>query len=360
MISKIKLLGLIPFYKLNRSINWPKMMPVNFTFSLTADCNSRCQTCKIWQKTENDLTLEEWEKILSSIGEKPFWITISGGEPFLKSYLSDFVKLCYQKCRPAIINIPTNCLMADLIPKKVEEMCQSIGKTQLIINLSVDGVGDKHDKIRGVEGNFDRVEKTLKSLKVIQKKYSNLVIGIHSVISTFNYQDVDELFAWVFSMKPDQFITEIAEQRTELNTKGLSIAPTLENYSEVIDKLMTGLKEQKFQGVSRVTEAFREEYYNLVKNYLKTGKQVIPCYAGIASTQIYCQGDIWECCVEADSFGNLRDNNYDFKKVWFSDETERVRKRIKDKECACPLANASYTNLLLNFRTLFKVLINYL
>jgi hypothetical protein len=52
---------------------------------------------------------------------------------------------------------------------------------------------------------------------------------------------------------------------------------------------------------------------------------------------------------------NLRDVNYDFRKVWFSDEAERIRASIRNKECHCPLANASYTNLLMNPRTLTKV-----
>jgi hypothetical protein len=52
---------------------------------------------------------------------------------------------------------------------------------------------------------------------------------------------------------------------------------------------------------------------------------------------------------------NLRDVNYDFRKVWFSDEAERIRTSIRNKECHCPLANASYTNLLMNPATLTKV-----
>jgi hypothetical protein len=41
--------------------------------------------------------------------------------------------------------------------------------------------------------------------------------------------------------------------------------------------------------------------------------------------------------------------------VWFSSEAERIRNSIRNKECHCPLANASYTNLLMNPRTLAKV-----
>lgn len=361
MRNKLQLLTKIPFYKLSRVFGWPKLLPVNLTLSISANCNSRCKTCNIWKKQENDLSIEEWDKILSSLGSAPFWITISGGEPFLqRKKLIDLVRICYEKNHPAIINIPTNCLLGSLIPPMVEEMCQQIPSTQLIINLSIDGVGEKHDQIRGIPGNFQKSVQVFNTLKELKKKYANLTVGIHSVISNFNYRDVDELYNWAFSVQPDQYITEIAEERVELDTKGLPITPSLENYSQAIDKLANRVKQMRFMGVSKITEAFRLEYYNNVKKYLKTKKQVIPCFAGLASGQIYASGDVWECCVDADVMGNLRENNYDFRKVWFSKKAAEIRKKVKKGGCGCPLANASYTNMLMEVKTLFRISVNIL
>lgn len=361
MNSKLQLLSKIPFYKLSHATGWPRALPVNLTLSISPTCNSRCKTCNIWKKKENDLTIEEWDKILASIGRRPFWITISGGEPFLqRDKLVSLVKLCYRHNQPAIINVPTNSLLQAFIPKYVEEMCQSIPNTQLIINLSVDGVGGHHDYIRGIPGNFEKALKALGSLKELKRKYSNLTVGIHSVISKFNYQKADELFDWAFSANPDQYITEIAEERIELDTIGLPITPSIEEYSQAIDKLIARIRMRQFKGVSKTTEAFRLEYYNNVKKYLKTHKQIIPCYAGLASGQIYANGDVWQCCIDADVMGNLRENNYDFKKIWFSSKADEIRKKVKAGGCGCPLANASYTNMLMDFRTLLKVIFNYL
>jgi hypothetical protein len=50
--------------------------------------------------------------------------------------------------------------------------------------------------------------------------------------------------------------------------------------------------------------------------------------------------------VLARSFGNLRDNDFDFRKVWFSESAEEFRTWMRERRCACPLANAAYTNLL--------------
>jgi hypothetical protein len=47
--------------------------------------------------------------------------------------------------------------------------------------------------------------------------------------------------------------------------------------------------------------------------------------------------------------------DYDFKRVWFSPEAERIRTSIRNRECYCPLANASYTNMLMHAPTLARV-----
>jgi hypothetical protein len=77
--------------------------------------------------------------------------------------------------------------------------------------------------------------------------------------------------------------------------------------------------------------------------------------AGVASAQIAPNGDVWTCCVRAESMGNLREHDYDFGKVWRSREADRLRRSIKAGECHCPLANAAYTNMLTHAPTVVKV-----
>ena len=350
----IDVLWKIPFFLLNRRFGWPEMLPVNITLSPTPRCNSRCLTCNIWTKRENELSLAEWEQTFRSLGRAPFWFTVSGGEPFM---YKDIVPLCqslYKHCRPGIINIPTNSIMTEIIPRKVEEICRSCPKAKVIINLSLDGVGPKHDEIRGIEGNFEKFETNYRALR--QLNCPNLTVGIHSVISRFNVDNVSELFDYAFGANPDSYITEIAEQRVELDTVGTSITPSLEKYSSAIDQLIARMKTRQFKGISRITEAFRVEYYKLVKRILAQETQVVPCFAGWASAQIYANGEVWPCCIRADNLANLRDVSYDFKRIWFSPEADRVRTSIRNKECHCPLANASYTNMLMHIPTLMRVI----
>ena len=349
----LELLPKIPLYHMYRRFGWPRMMPVNYTLSPSPRCNSKCITCNIWMKREDELNIEEWEKVFKSLGNAPFWFTVSGGEPFMFQDIVELCRLLYKHCKPAIINIPTNSLMHRIIPKKVEAICRNAPESQVIINLSLDGVGEVHDYIRGIKGNFEKFEMNYHALRELN--LPNLNIGIHSVISNFNIDHAPRLFEYAFSMKPDSYITEIAEQRVELDTVDIPITPPLDKYSVVIDTLIERLKSRKFRGVSKITEAFRVEYYQLVKRILKEQTQVIPCFAGWASCQIYANGEVWPCCIRADSMANLRDVDYDFKKVWYSAEADRIRGSIRAKECHCPLANASYTNLLMNPSTLARV-----
>jgi hypothetical protein len=119
--------------------------------------------------------------------------------------------------------------------------------------------------------------------------------------------------------------------------------------------LLASLREQKLTGVSQVTQAFRRQYYELVKRTLREQRQVIPCMAGIASAQIAPNGDVWTCCIRAESMGNLREHDYDFARVWRTAKAQQLRRSIKAGECHCPLANASYTNMLTHGPTLIKV-----
>lgn len=330
------------------------MLPLNITISPSPKCNSRCLTCNIWMKRENELSLDEWDKALASLGTAPYWFTISGGEPLMFPGIVELTQLVYQHTKPGIINIPTNGILKSG-PDRVRRILESCPDTQLIINLSLDGVGEKHDLIRGVSGNFEKFEERLKQYFELREEFSNLTVGIHSVVSVFSVGHLDELIDYADQSTADQFITEIAEPRVELDTVGLPITPDKEDYNQAIDRLIEYVESKQYRGVSKITEAFRVEYYKLVKNILDEEDQVIDCYAGWASAQIYADGTVWPCCIRADNLGNLRDHNYDFKEIWFGEAIKEVRRSIADKECYCPLANASYTNMLHDVPTMARV-----
>jgi len=326
---------------------------MNLTFSVSYRCNSRCKTCNIHRKKAEELTTGEWEKVFRNIGKSLFWATISGGEPFLRDDLCDLVCMLYDQCRPSIINIPTNGLLVDRVPEYVQRIADHCLESQLVINVSIDGIGKEHDEIRCVPGNYERAVETFYRLKRLKEK--NLSVGIHTVISRFNVSRIPAIYEQLKDLRPDSYITEIAEERNELETIGTDITPSVEEYGAAVDFLTRHLQKGSLNRVGKLTRAFRMEYYQMVKNILKEKRQIIPCYAGIASGQIAPDGDVWMCCVKAESAGNLRDNEYNLRKIWYSENARAMRTRIKNGKCYCPLANASYTNMLHHTKTLWRV-----
>jgi MoaA/NifB/PqqE/SkfB family radical SAM enzyme len=353
MNSLASVLARVPLFTAYRRTGWPRMLPLNVTLSPSPKCNSRCRTCNIWMKREDELTIEEWDKVLASLGRAPYWFTISGGEPLMYPHVVELAKLAYRHCRPGVINIPTNAILPT-IPDRVERIARACPDSQLIINLSLDGIGAKHDEIRGIAGNFEKFEERLGQLLALRRRLPNLTVGIHSVVSVFSVGHLDELIAYADRSGADQFITEIAEPRVELDTVGLPITPTKEAYGRAIDRLVAYVEGKSYSRMARFTEAMRIEYYKLVKRILDEQDQVIPCYAGWASAQIYADGTVWPCCVRADDLGRLRDVGYDFKRIWFGEKIREVRRSIAAKECHCPLANASYTNMLHDIPTMLR------
>lgn len=350
----LELIPKIPPYRSFRAFGWPKQLPINLTLNVTYHCPSRCRTCNIWKKNVNELTIEEWEKTFKSIGNSVYWLILSGGEPFMRKDLPELVRIAYKHLKPKVINIPTNGFLFQAIPPMTEKILENCPTSEVVINLSLDGLFEKHDRIRNLEGSFKNLMLSYESLKKI--KNPRLTIGIHSVVSKLNFSSFPEIYKFVEeNLHPDSYITEVAEKRTELDNKNLEIFPDEKEYFEVVDFLLDKMKNKKSKKLSRITRALRINYYKMTKEIIRQKKQIIPCYGGFASGQISADGEVWSCCIRGESMGNLRDNNYDFKKIWFGKKAEKIRLSIKNRECYCPLASASYTSMLMDTKTLLKI-----
>ncbi len=354
----IGLIPKLPLYWSFRTFGWPKIKPFSVVISVSFRCNSKCRTCDVWRKPNDDLSVDEWEKVFASLGRSPFYMTFTGGEPFLRNDLDELVIRAYEQCRPEVITIPTNGMLTDRVVGMVKRMCEECPKSSIGINLSLDGIGDEHDDIRGVEGNWALSMETWTQLKALQETHPNLVLTVHTVVSRFNAHRFREIVEGLQFLEPDSYITEVAEERVELDTVGWGITPQPDDYDEIADFLSQAAKQTPAKGIARFTQAFRAHYYQLAKRVLHERDQVIPCYAGWASAHIAPNGDLWSCCIRAEPAGSLRDNGYDLAPVWRSAAMEELRGSIKRKECACPMANASYANMLLHPPTVAKVMVD--
>lgn len=343
--------------------------PINLTLSITNMCNSRCQSCDIWKiypaekdRLKEELTVEEIERIFASVGEVYFF-NISGGEPFLRKDIVDIVRVGAQQLNPTVVHIPTNALSPQRIAGLTEEILVGLQRwspgTKLTLKPSFDGVGEFHDWVRGIPGNYDKLLETLGLLRDLRAKYDHLRVGVGTVISTMNIDHLPEIIAQSQTFGVDSYISEVAEEREEMRNVGTGITPSHEQYGEAIAafraETFDRLKEAR--GLELLTQGMRHFYYEITRRWIRDQKQVIPCYAGISNAHISPYGDLWPCAILASgkSLGNLKDTDYDFWSLWHSSRADEVRASIKRGECDCPLANQAYANMLLSPRAMANV-----
>jgi len=350
--------------------NWMSPGSVfNLTFSVTNRCQSRCRTCRIWEiyridpdKRHEELSLSEIVKIFASIGNVGIF-NVSGGEPFLRNDLVEIISLACKYLSPGVIHIPTNALAVAGVEKQVREILDLLKKQgryiQLTVKPSMDHIGAKHDAIRGIPGNFEKVITLFKQLKELQRNYSNFHVELGTVISVWNVEDIKEITRYITSLDPDSYRNEIAEQRSEMFNTGEAITPNAEQYGRAIEGFVEQLRNTVkarplFQ---RINNAFRLVYYDLAIRILKEKRQVLPCYAGISNIHLSAYGDIWPCCTLGyeKSMGNLREFDYNYSALLGGERARAVLDYIHAGECYCPLANQAYSNILMHAPSMLKV-----
>lgn len=357
-------------YRLTRyGITGPGM-PINLTFSVTNICQSRCKTCNIWELYKNDpqkrhaeLTLAEINTIFQSMGHV-YIFNISGGEPFLRDDLPRIIESACRHLTPGIIHIPTNAIAIRKIKKQVAEILNLLEtrfpSVRLTIKPSLDHIGEKHDEIRGIPGNFEKVIELFHYLKQLQAEHNKLHAELGTVISCWNVDDIEVISEYVSKLGADSYRNEIAERRSEMFNQDKPITPSPDDYEKAISffvkQIRTNMKNKVF--FQRITNAFRLIYYDLAVQTMRGKKQIIPCYGGISNAHMTPYGDIWACCTLGyeKSMGNLRDYGYNFKALWNSRQAKKVRNDIRNGSCHCPLANQTYSNILLHGPSLTNVL----
>lgn len=347
-------------YRASHATGLTKPLPLSLTVSVTYSCPSRCMTCDIWQKKVDDLSVDEYAKIFPTVEKVPIWVTVSGGDQFLRSDLDEIVRLIKVQIDPKIVNIPMNGVVTERIFSLLPKIAEHTRGSQLVLNLSVDEIGEEHDRLRGAPGNWDKLLGVAELIRDLKTTYDHVVLGVHTVISRHNVDRIPEIERIArATFRPDSYITEVAENRVELKTMDKPIGPDPADYRRAVAHLKQTIKDNRsHHPVARLVESLRLEYYDLAARILEEKRQVIDCYAGWATAHLAPDGHLWGCCVRAESMGNVREHDYDVRTVWRGALADAFRQSVKDHECACPLANASYTNLLLDVPSLARVTAN--
>lgn len=310
-------------------------------YHVTRKCNARCLSCFSWRRTDVDtpeLTLDELERITSSMPKFP-WLMLSGGEPFLRADLPAIISMFYETNEVRHISLPTNALTPERIAEMTEEICSRTSQATLNLVLSIDGIGEEHDRMRGTPGNFDALLKTWGLVGPLREKAPNLSVKFHTVLSNLNYMQFDEIREFVKKLGPDLHTFDLLRGEPADSTLAL---PPEETLPELCGKIKAVLRD--YGGYDRlrkhhsllktVYEAVVEDYYDEFLKILREKRQTVPCVADRITLVLGASGEA-SLCEMLEPFGSFRDFDYDFDALRGCERSRQARRDVAAKKCYC-------------------------
>ena len=323
------------FYKLN--------------FGITSKCNLRCKTCNIWKtpskKFNKELTTKEIKKTFKNLSPNFSWLTISGGEPFLRKDFVDIIKTAKQELPSlSIISINTNGTLKKEIISSLNQIAL-LEIPNIYLTFSIDGPKEIHDKIRGTKGSFEKTWNNYIEVKRLFAHNPNIRVSIETTLSDYNISHLHNFFKKL--LKEHHLIVTVAHEAYQYQNQGCkrllspSHAPELKKIIKLISKNLNILKPD---------ELLQFLYLNKIKEYLKNkNKKIAPCVASSFSFAINPVGDITPCFMWGKIIGNVRDYNYDLNNIANLPQTKTIKSFIKNNKCPnCWTPCNSYENIFWN------------
>jgi MoaA/NifB/PqqE/SkfB family radical SAM enzyme len=337
--------------------------PVQLILFITDACNARCGHCFNWRalnQGEDGLTPAELETLAAELGNL-LSVGISGGEPFLRKDLAQVYGL-FAEHGLTDFTVPTNGLLPQRVQTVVRQMVRQQQETRVAIVLSLDGLEEMHDRIRGVPGNFAKVKATYDALVAVKEEFPERppILKVGTVLCNWNIDQVPALIDWVRREMPavDFHNFEILRGSgpdTQLGT------PPLEKLEAVKPAIFAAWDHYSFYGKrypvqSWLAVGLKRFIFELYLAILREQRQLIPCYAGTTSAVVDASGNLYFCEIR-EPIGNLRQAS--FAALWHSEAAERVRASIRRGDCWCVHSCFQQKNVYANPR-LWPHIVRYL
>lgn len=265
------------------------------------------------------------------------WLAFSGGEIYLRRDLVEISQCFYDLCRPSIMLFPTNGLMPDLIRRETENILQYCKNSIVVVKLSLDGIGSEHDKFRKTPGNFEKVLETCRQLEPLLDIYPNFELGVNTTLHSKNQWQIKEIIDYVSSLKNISTHT-VSLARGNLKQESYKqVDPA--NYQNAAIHLQQNLKN-KIKGTyrfkcARLKSAQDVLQRQLIHQTLTSGEKSIPCYAGKLNLVLTETGEVYPCEILPNSFGNVRDHEYDIIKVAHNETARQIKNTISNNNDYC-------------------------
>lgn len=313
---------------------------------ITSKCDAKCGTCFYWRSlnTQGDLTFDELQT-LSRTAPKFSSLWLSGGEPTLRKDLLDCVRLFAANNAVRMINLPSNGMHADRVYPLVEALLEEFPQLMLWNNVSIDGLEETHDQLRGVKHNFRRAVDGMRFLQPLRKKWGGRFrLNINTVICRDN---VDEILPLAERAKNEfdldghffQVIRGTAMDEGLLDVPRDRLRGIYRHVTSIQDyyaqRYVQSASRWK-RGVGRLAYLGALTFQHQVQMAnLEHGREwPMPCTAGRTNLVIDHNGDVRACELRK-PIANLRDYGCDFQKMWQSLARRAEVEQIRKDRCFC-------------------------
>lgn len=310
ILIKIKDLLISPVNLLFFVINKP-LTPRWMVFDITRRCNSRCIHCNIWKYSPqiDPLSRVEIRKVLSDpILKNLETVLLTGGEPALRMDLEEIILDIHQILPKVSIWLSTNGILKERVMDIVKKAAQS--DIWLGIGVSLDAVGDKHDVMRGIEGNFKKADELIKDLMLWRKEN-----GEKNVVSV----------GFTLSNNTKDFLKEVVEYNNKVGTE-LTVAIHEEGdfYHNLGENFTKG-----WNGFLPLLKLLPDTHHRHFVHKKISGQKIkFKCFALNRFFVLRFNGNVAPCLKLADlSAGNVKEKSP--SEIWFGLKSKEIRRQIK-------------------------------
>jgi len=321
--------------------------PVYLIQYVTSRCNLLCKHCfylqQILSKDKDELTLNEFEKIAANFPGL-IQLSIGGGEPLLRDDLAEIIYIFRKISDVQYFTLPTNATLPQKTEDFLHDILPRIQPAHLRMSMSLDGIGEEHDRIRGKSGTFQKFLSTWAKVSPLRRKYRNFSLDIVATVSTLNQNHISALFDYCLkNFDPDNLgLLYVRGDVDNAIKQGF-----LELYGELanrLEKINAGIRENRSH--SSLLRAVSSGVHRIVKRTVVENQWQLPCEAGRKLLVISEKGDVYPCEILKDCYGNLREHDYDLASIISQPEVSRKIALIKQSRCYCTFECAHSLNSL--------------
>ena len=319
------------------------------TFFTTTRCNARCETCFYWKSLndadEQAMKLDEIEQLTSTMPNFDH-LLFSGGEPVMRKEIVEIAHIFAKNCGIMSLDLPTNGLLPDRVEEVAGRILEEMPHLFFTVGLSLDGLEETHNRIRGVPGNWAKSMKTLQRLAALRADRMEKFrrgegpepkLRLMS-LTCINNQNIEEMEALAKVMADNPEMDGMTFECLRGTPKDPTMRPpTPEQFDRVVRMSMeynAELFARRFPHYRATWLAYTRNLYRFQRDHLTVGKIPATCQAGVNLAVIEPDGRV-RMCELLDTVGSLRREGLDWKKVWLGPKAADQRRWIREARCSC-------------------------